>query len=37
MLFETPAFGKFILSAIQFVLGDLPADTTPTAKLSASR
>jgi len=36
-LFETPAFGKFILSAIQFVLGDLPADTTPSAKLTASR
>jgi type 1 glutamine amidotransferase len=37
MLFETPAFGKYILSAIQFVLGDLPADTTPSAKLTASR
>jgi len=37
MLFETPAFGKFILAAIQFVLGDLPADTTPSAKLTASR
>jgi type 1 glutamine amidotransferase len=36
-MFATPAFGKFILSAIQFVLGDLPADATPSAKLTASR
>ena len=37
MLFETPAFATYILSAIQYVLGDLPADATPSAKLSASR
>ena len=29
-LFETPALAQMILNGIQFVLGDLPADTTPT-------
>jgi type 1 glutamine amidotransferase len=33
-LFETPETAQFILAAIQFVLGDLDADTTPSAKLS---
>jgi type 1 glutamine amidotransferase len=33
VLFETPAFGVYVLSAIQFVLGDLKADTTPSGKL----
>jgi hypothetical protein len=28
-LFETPALASYILAGIQFVLGDLPADTTP--------
>ncbi len=32
-LFETPAFAEMILNGIQFVLGDLPADTTPSAML----
>ncbi len=32
-LFETPAFAQMILNGIQFVLGDLPADTTPSAML----
>lgn len=30
-LFETPAFAQMVLNEIQFVLGDLPADTTPSA------
>ena len=29
--FETPAFAQMVLNGIQFVLGDLPADTTPSA------
>ena len=28
--FETPALASMILNAMQFVLGDLPADTTPS-------
>jgi type 1 glutamine amidotransferase/sugar phosphate isomerase/epimerase len=32
-LFETPALAEMMLNAIQFVLGDLPADTTPSAML----
>ena len=32
-LFETPAFAQMMLNGIQFVLGDLPADTTPSAML----
>jgi type 1 glutamine amidotransferase/sugar phosphate isomerase/epimerase len=34
-LFETPALAQMMLGAIQFVLGDLPADTTPSAMLSS--
>jgi type 1 glutamine amidotransferase/sugar phosphate isomerase/epimerase len=30
-LFETPAMAQMVLNGIQFVLGDLPADTTPNA------
>ena len=30
-LFETPALAQLVLNGIQFVLGDLPADTTPNA------
>ncbi len=33
-LFETPALSQMMLNAIQFVLGDLPADTTPSAILA---
>jgi type 1 glutamine amidotransferase len=36
-LFATPELAQLILNAIQFILGDLPADTTPSAKLSAKR
>lgn len=36
-LFSTPALAEHILAAIQFVLGDLEADTTPSAKLSAKK
>lgn len=35
-LFETPALAQMVLNGIQFVLGDLPADTTPSA-MSGSR
>jgi type 1 glutamine amidotransferase/sugar phosphate isomerase/epimerase len=34
-LFETPALAQMMLGAIQFVLGDLPADTTPSAMLGS--
>jgi len=34
-LFESPEMAKFLLSSIQFVLGDLDADTTPSAKATA--
>ncbi len=33
-LLETPETAQFILAAVQFVLGDLDADTTPSAKLA---
>lgn len=33
--FETPVMAQFFLSGIQFVLGDLDADTTPSAKVAA--
>jgi type 1 glutamine amidotransferase len=36
-LFATPDMAQLILNSIQFILGDLPADTTPSAKLSAKR
>jgi type 1 glutamine amidotransferase/sugar phosphate isomerase/epimerase len=32
-LFQTPALSEMIFNAIQFVLGDLPADTTPSAMM----
>jgi type 1 glutamine amidotransferase len=36
-LFASPEMAKFLLSAVQFALGDLDADTTPSAKLATSR
>src|ERR1700733_3548529 len=33
-LFETPALAEMMLGAIQFVLGDLRADTTPSSMLT---
>ena len=36
-LFATPNLALLILNGIQFILGDLPADTTSSAKLSAKR
>lgn len=33
--FETPVMSQFFLAGIQFVLGDLDADTTPSAKVAA--
>lgn len=35
--YETPDLEQLMLNAIQFVLGDLPADTTPSARLSAHK
>ncbi|HEX3940040.1 MAG TPA: ThuA domain-containing protein [Acidobacteriaceae bacterium] len=35
--FETPALAQMMLNAIQFVVGDLPADTTPSALLAAQK
>lgn len=32
-LFTTPALASYMLAGIEFMLGDLPADTTPSAKL----
>jgi type 1 glutamine amidotransferase len=34
LLFATPPMAQLILNGIQFVLGDLEADTTPSAKIS---
>jgi type 1 glutamine amidotransferase/sugar phosphate isomerase/epimerase len=34
-LFMSPEISRFLLAAIQFMLGDLEADTTPSAKLAA--
>ena len=36
-MFMQPKLGEHILAAIQFLLGDLPADTTPSAELPARR
>ena len=33
--FADPKMNEFLLAAMQFILGDLPADTTPSAELSA--
>ena len=35
--FATPDLAQLILNAIQFILGDLSADTTPSARISAKR
>jgi len=37
LLFGTPTMAQMILNGVQFVLGDLEADTTPSAKLSTKR
>jgi type 1 glutamine amidotransferase/sugar phosphate isomerase/epimerase len=37
LLFGTPQMAQLILNGIQFVLGDLEADTTPSAKLSTKQ
>ena len=34
-LFMTPSLARHILAGIQFILGDLQADTTPSARLAA--
>ncbi|HEV2272538.1 MAG TPA: ThuA domain-containing protein [Acidobacteriaceae bacterium] len=36
-LFERPDFAEMIFGGIQFVLGDLQVDTTPSAKLTAQK
>ncbi|MEO6964704.1 MAG: ThuA domain-containing protein [Acidobacteriaceae bacterium] len=35
--FETPALARMFMNAIQFVVGDLPADTTPSARLVVNK
>ncbi|MFL6417485.1 MAG: ThuA domain-containing protein [Bryobacteraceae bacterium] len=35
-LFTTPSLAKYFLAGIQYILGDLQADATPSSKLSAS-
>ena len=37
LLFGTPTMAQMILGGIQFVLGDLEADTTPSARLSPTK
>ena len=37
LLFGTPTMAQMVFAGIQFVLGDLEADTTPSAKLSSKR
>lgn len=36
-IYTTPALAEYFLGGIQFILGDLDVDTTPSAKLSAKR
>jgi type 1 glutamine amidotransferase len=36
-IFTTPPLADYFMRGIQFILGDLDADTTPSAKLSAAR
>ena len=36
-LFTTPQLAQYFLAGIQFILGDLEADTTPSAKLTARK
>jgi type 1 glutamine amidotransferase len=36
-LYTQPVWGEHLLAAIQFMLGDLDADTTPSAKLAAAK
>ena len=35
--FATPAFANLVLRGIQFALGDLELDTTPSARLTGKR
>ncbi len=37
LLFATPRMAQMVFAGIQFVLGDLEADTTPSAKLSVKK
>jgi type 1 glutamine amidotransferase len=36
-LFKTPALAQYFLAGIQFILGDLDADATPSSRLSRAR
>jgi type 1 glutamine amidotransferase len=36
-MFFDPKVNQFVLAAVQFILGDLPADTTPTAELESRK
>ena len=35
--YETPNMQRMVLEGIQFILGDLAADTTPSAKVAPKR
>ena len=35
-LYMTPSLAEYFLAGIQFILGDLEADTTPSAKLASA-
>jgi type 1 glutamine amidotransferase len=37
LLFGTPTMAQMMLNGIQFVLGDLEADMTPSAKMAAKQ
>ena len=37
LLFATPQMAQMVFAGIQFVLGDLEADTTPSAKLAPKK
>jgi type 1 glutamine amidotransferase/sugar phosphate isomerase/epimerase len=36
-IFTTPSLARYFLAGIQFILGDLDADTTPSGKLTSAR
>jgi hypothetical protein len=36
-MFMEPKINEFLLAALQFMLGDLPADTTPSSELAMKK
>jgi uncharacterized protein len=37
IMYTTPAWTQHVLAAVQYILGDLDADATPSAKLAAKK